>query len=173
MDLILVSPLAEPESRIWGQGVIPGRRSDRVGSDKIRREKSKPGWLSDLAPAFGPEWDPGVPGSSPTSAPCMEPASPSACVSASLSLCLSWINKILKKKKKEWRKVDNVCNGEIFAHIGTINPTGKLLRKCVQHASGLSHQRTGRLNHSSASSHLPLIESHPWKHNSPMLGNCT
>ena len=46
-----------------------------------------PGWRSGLAPAFGPERDPGDPGSNPTSGfRCMEPASPSACVSASLSL---------------------------------------------------------------------------------------
>ena len=45
-----------------------------------------PGWLSGLAPAFGPGRDPGVPGSNPTSGSrCMEPASPSACVSTSLS----------------------------------------------------------------------------------------
>lgn len=32
--------LAEPESRIWGQGVISGSRSDRVGSNRTGREKS-------------------------------------------------------------------------------------------------------------------------------------
>ena len=48
-----------------------------------------PGWLSSLAPAFGPGCDPGVPGLSPTSAPCVEPASPSAYVFVSLSLSLS------------------------------------------------------------------------------------
>ena len=48
-----------------------------------------PGWLSGLAPAFGPGRDPGDPGSNPTSGSrCMEPASPSAYVSASLSLSL-------------------------------------------------------------------------------------
>ena len=48
-----------------------------------------PGWLSGLAPAFGPGRDPGDPGSSPTlGSRFMEPASPSACVSASLSLSL-------------------------------------------------------------------------------------
>ena len=43
-----------------------------------------PGWLSGLAPAFGPGCDPGVLGSSPASGSHMEPASPSTCVSASL-----------------------------------------------------------------------------------------
>ena len=47
------------------------------------------GWLSSLAPAFGPGRDPGVPGSGPHRAPCMEPAPPSA----SLSLSLSFMNK--------------------------------------------------------------------------------
>ena len=48
------------------------------------------GWLSSLAPAFGPGPDPEDPGSSPTSGSLhgMEPASPSACVSASHSLPL-------------------------------------------------------------------------------------
>ena len=41
-----------------------------------------PGWLSGLAPAFGPGRDPGV----PRRTPGMEPASLSFCVSASLSL---------------------------------------------------------------------------------------
>ena len=51
--------------------------------------KGIPGWLSGLAPAFGPGHDPGVPGSSPASGSWhMEPASLSACVSASLSLSL-------------------------------------------------------------------------------------
>ena len=60
-----------------------------------------PGWRSGLARAFGPERDPGDPGSNPTSGSrCMEPASPSACVSASLSLSLSVtiINKKILKK---------------------------------------------------------------------------
>ena len=38
----------------------------------------------------------------PHQASYLEPASPSTYVSASLSLYLSWINKILKKKKKRW-----------------------------------------------------------------------
>ena len=45
-----------------------------------------PEWLSNLAPAFGPGRDPGVPGWSPASGSGMEPASPSSCVSASFSL---------------------------------------------------------------------------------------
>ena len=47
-----------------------------------------PGWLSGLAPAFGPGCDPGVLKSSPASG-SMEPVSPSVYISASLSLCLS------------------------------------------------------------------------------------
>ena len=50
-----------------------------------------PGWLKDLAPAFGPGRDLGSPGwyQVPHLAPCVEPASPSACVSASLCISLS------------------------------------------------------------------------------------
>ena len=43
-----------------------------------------PWWLSGLAPAFGPEHDPGVPGSSPTSG-----SRQGACFSLCLCLCLS------------------------------------------------------------------------------------
>ena len=53
----------------------------------IKSVSGIPGWLSGLAPAFGPGRDPGDRGSGPMSGSrCMEPASPSACVSASLSL---------------------------------------------------------------------------------------
>ena len=55
-------------------------------------EQGIPGWLSSLAPAFGPGRDLWILESQdrvPHQAPCMEPASPSACVSASFSLCLS------------------------------------------------------------------------------------
>ena len=45
-----------------------------------------PGWLSGLAPAFGPRRDPGVPGSSPASG-----SRPGACFS--LLLCLSLYHK--------------------------------------------------------------------------------
>ena len=50
-----------------------------------------PGWVSSLAPAFGPGHDPRVPGLSPTSGSQhgVEPAFPSACVSAPLFLCVS------------------------------------------------------------------------------------
>ena len=51
--------------------------------------KGIPGWLSSLAPAFGPGRDPGVPDQVPHQAPYMEPASP--CVSP--SLCVSFTNK--------------------------------------------------------------------------------
>ena len=57
-----------------------------------------PGWLSGLAPAFGPGRDPGVPGSSPTSG-SWHGACFSLCLCLCpppLSLCLSWINKINK-----------------------------------------------------------------------------
>ena len=43
-----------------------------------------PGWLSGLAPVFGPERDPGAPGSSPTSG-----SRHGACLSLCLCLCLS------------------------------------------------------------------------------------
>ena len=54
--------------------------------------------------AFSPGRDPGDPGSSPTSGSlhgaCL---SFCLCLCLSLSLCLSWINTILKKKKRIWR----------------------------------------------------------------------
>ena len=53
---------------------------------KKTKKMGIPGWLSGLAPAFGPGRDPGVPGSSPASGSMQEP---SACVSASLSLSVS------------------------------------------------------------------------------------
>ena len=56
-----------------------------------------PGWLSGLAPAFGPERDPGVPHRTPG----MEPASPSA--SLSLYVYHESINKIFKKNRKKNR----------------------------------------------------------------------
>ena len=61
--------------------------------------KGIPGWLSGLAPAFGPGHDPRVPGSSPTSS-TLHKARFSLCLCLCLCLfvCLSWINKILKKK---------------------------------------------------------------------------
>ena len=48
-----------------------------------------PGWLSGLAPTFGPGRVPRVPGTSPTSGSLYGPASPFAFVSASLCVCLS------------------------------------------------------------------------------------
>ena len=50
-----------------------------------------PGWLSGLAPVFGPGRGQEFQDRVPHRAPCLEPASPSACVSASLSLsvCVS------------------------------------------------------------------------------------
>ena len=47
-----------------------------------------PGWLSGLAPAFGPGRDPGVQGSSPTSG-SLHGACFSLCLCLCLSLCLS------------------------------------------------------------------------------------
>ena len=48
-----------------------------------------PGWLSGLAPAFGPGRDPGVPGSRPASGSPHGASSSSACVSAALCVGLS------------------------------------------------------------------------------------
>ena len=52
----------------------------------LKENEGIPGYLSGLAPAFGPgcDWD-----QVSHQAPCMEPASPSACVSASLSVSLT------------------------------------------------------------------------------------
>ena len=72
-----------------------GKRGKYLFNIKNPESLGIPGWLSGLAPAFGPGRDPGVPGSSPGiesrdrvphQAQGMEPASPSSCVSASLSL---------------------------------------------------------------------------------------
>ena len=53
-----------------------------------------PGWLSNLAPAFDPGYDPGVLGSSPMLGFCMEPASPSASVCVCMCVCV--MNKLKK-----------------------------------------------------------------------------
>ena len=45
-----------------------------------------PGWLSGLAPAFGPGRGPGGPDRVPHRATDVQPASPSACACASLSV---------------------------------------------------------------------------------------
>ena len=53
------------------------------GKEKAEIKNAKlgiPGWLSGLAPAFGPGCDPGD--RVPHQASCMEPASLTACVSA-------------------------------------------------------------------------------------------
>ena len=52
-----------------------------------------PGWLSGLAPAFGPGRDVILESQDGVlhQAPCVEPASPSACIS--VSLCVSLMNK--------------------------------------------------------------------------------
>ena len=55
-------------------------------------QRGIPGWLSGLAPAFGPERDPGVPGSSPTSGSLR-----GACFSLCLCLCLSLLSVCLHK----------------------------------------------------------------------------
>ena len=78
----------------------------KVSLNHQQNEKAGiPGWLSGLAPAFGPGHNPGVPGSSPTSGPGMEPASPSSSVSASLKkLGKTQIHKLtlhLKELEKE------------------------------------------------------------------------
>ena len=55
-----------------------------VTTEKGGIEVRTPGWLSSLAPAFGPGHDPGVPESSPTSGSLH-----GACFSLCLCLCLS------------------------------------------------------------------------------------
>ena len=70
-------------------GSEKGRGHEGQEENTLKGNVGISGWLIGLAPAFGPERDPGVPGLSPTSGFCMEPASPSACVSAFVSPCLS------------------------------------------------------------------------------------
>ena len=62
-----------------------------------RMSFGKPGWLSGLAPAFGPgSWD-----WVPHQAPHRESSSPSACVSASLCMSLEWMNKWMNEWMNE------------------------------------------------------------------------
>ena len=81
-----------------GSGVSPSVEATGFQKKDMR---GIPGWLSSLAPAFGPGLDPGVRGSSPTSGSLH-----GACFSLCLCLCLSLyvyhekINKNIKKKKK-------------------------------------------------------------------------
>ena len=97
-----------------------------------------PGWLSGLAPAFGPGRDPGVLGLSPTS-DSLHGACSSLCLCLSLSLCVTIINKLkIKKLCLYYTVVYQVCNSIIsittmYMSFKNILLRGSLGGSAVQH----------------------------------------
>ena len=107
--------------QVW-KSMHQGGRDVNVFEQKL----GAPGWLSGWASVLAQVrilgfWDPVL-----HQVPCRKPTSPSAYVSA--SLCLSWINRILKKKKEQ--KLNRNTSSRIGDNeMGSISDNLNLLTK--------------------------------------------